>query len=597
MKAFINKIDKFLLNRHPLVWNTKLLWMLIIALFLHLIFFILGALALTNVEQLHEYGAKSIFFKNGTVYVSIIISILLLVIWCIQLFKNNAFKNFYPTSRLKLFKEFLSYVIIIFCVTTFFLSYNYGVKTYISSAYSDDKIKNEITTANKAAIFFSDEIEKYTINQKRYPKPFDSLYCEVFTGNLEPHERLNNHLTTSVLPYNDSLPHTKFLDIKYFYYTLSSKEGVIEDAYNNSDYSGFVFFESLKDSKRNYFYKDSIFDVSQLIETSSPSYFNYSSTFYYLKRNTTERFDDYLDYTYSNSVGYNENPFSELKLQSNKTTYQLLNRNNPNEIKKILNHFLLLCESYKIKHNLDVETWFSLVYHPSKFEVTNLIRKEPKLDYSFKVTTANTPLEKFETDILTDYYIQHDDLRNLFSNVETIKKSTPYKESIHFFIWLTMLLATVILMLRTTGLKPLIFSIIVTGVLALVVGLTTTLFAFSTNLNDNTTGYFAAYLSLVLGTIILLIPLCFREQFRKSIIAICVNISMSGFILYVFLIVLIISLHQDDACPNRYDPINNCFNLLTDIGILWSFILFVINLIFLYFYMGVIKNWKGLPEG
>ncbi len=597
MKSFIHKINKFLLSKYPLIWNTKLLWMLTIALFLHLIFFILGILALTNVEHLHEYDAKSIFFKNGTVYISIIISILLIVIWCIQLFKNNAFKSFYPTSKLKLFKEFFFYVIILFSITTFFLSYNFGLKTYISITYDDEKIENEITMANRAAIFFSDELSRYTINQKKYPKPFDSLYCEVFTGSLDVAEIADEYLPEPKAKANDSLPHLKFLDTKYFFYTLSPREGNASDEYIDA-FRGFIFFENIKNNKRNYYFKDSIVDVSHFIETSRPSYYNYSSTFYLSKkeRQGLKSYDEYSNYYYTASSDYNGKPFSELKTQSNKTSYQLLKRDNPDEIKQILNDFLALCKTYEIKNNLNIETWFNLIYNPSKFEVKALIRNEPKVDYLYDSPEINTPLQKFQNNIITDYYIKHDNLRNLFSNVEDIKESTPYKESIHFFMWLAMFLATIILMFRTTGLKPLLFSIIVSGVLSLSVGLITSLFAFTSGFQNDITEYFAIYLTLFLSTIILLVPLLFRNKIRKSIVAICINMSIAGFVLYLLLIIITISMHQDKACPNRFNPLNECFNLLTDVGILWSFILFITNLVFLYFYMGIIKTWKGLPE-
>lgn len=595
MKHFIKKTNKYLLEKHPIIWNTKLLWMLLVALVLHLIFYILGVTALSSVETLHDFDAKSIFFKNGTVYVSIIISILLLVIWCINMFKNNAFKSYYPTSKLKLFKQFLYYLIIVFFCTNFFLSYNFGVKNYITTVYDDGKLNTEINLANTAAIFFLEDIEHYTLNKRRYPAPFDSLYCQTFTGSPV----LQNRLQNSIGIPNDSLIHSNFLDSKYYHYTLYSKEGKVSDAFNNTQYNGFVFYTSLNDSLRTYYFKDSIFDVSKYINTAKPSFFNYSEVFYKSRKKINIDSDVSVNYKF-NYYADNNSAFNQENTLSNKKAHDILKRNNPNEITALLNNFLQLCDEYQIKTNISTDEWFNLVYHPENFEIKSLIRIEPKTEYAFNLATPDTPFENFQEDILTDYYIEYTSLINLFSNVEEIKESTPYLESIHFFMWFSLFIATIILMFRSTGLKPLLFSIIVTGILALIIGLSTALFAYISGLNDNSMGYFASYFTLAIGTIILIIPILYAEKFKKIIVAICINISLVSFISYVFLIISTIALHQSDACQSNYGidfSNDNCFNLLGSLGIYWSYVLFFVNLIFLYFYFRIVKKWKSLPEG
>lgn len=597
MKNFIKKTNKYLLEKHPIIWNTKLLWVLLTALVLHLIFYILGLTALSNVEILHQFDAKSIFFKNGTVYVSIILSILLLVVWLINMFKNNAFKSYYPTSKLKLFKQFLCYLLIVFFSTNFFLSYNFGLKNYITAVYDDDRLDAEIDLTNTAAIFFSNDLENYTLNQRRYPAPFDSLYCQIYTGSTIEEIQLAN---SSTIP-NDSLPHSSFLDSKYYHYTLYSKKGKNSDAYNNNEYQGFVFYKNLNDSLKTYYFKDAIFDISNYVNTAKPSFFNYSSIFYKSKKSINNDSDISVNYNYRKYDYFSDQPeFSEENKLSNKRAYNILKRNNPNEIKEILDDFLTVCSTYKIKYNLTTDKWFNLIYHPKNFEVQSLIRIEPKTEYTFSFKGSDNPLESFKGNILTDYFIEHDSLGNLFSNVEEIKESTPYLESIHFFMWFSIFIATIVLMFRITGIKALLFSVIASGVLALVIGLSTAFFAYTSKFSDNSIGYFISYFSLVIGTIILLTPIFYKRKLKKIVVAICLNISLIGFIGYVFLIITTISLHQSDACKYNYSvdfSDKNCFNLLGSLGVYWSYILFFFNLIFLYFYFSVVKKWKALPEG
>ncbi|WP_303316012.1 hypothetical protein Q4Q34_13265 [Flavivirga abyssicola] len=587
MKKFIHKTNQYLLENHPLVWNTKLLWVLALALILHGLFFVFGFLAITNPEVLHEYSAKSIFFENGTIYISIIISILTLVLWLIFLFKNNAFKSFYPTSRLQLFKQFLIYLIVIFFSTTFYISHNFGVKSYISFKYDEKSVEKEIIASNAAALFFSKNTLDYTINQRSYPAPFDTLYCETYNGITQKKDSLS----------------LKFLDYNYRFYTLYKKDGALNQMATDSSYKGYVYFKT-KDTIRTYFFKDSIFDVSSYVQTENPSYFNYSNNFYLSQKNRLEQenlqynYTEYNDYEYEKfnyRAGYNKN-----NRLWNKLGYDLLKRNDPNEIKKILSDFLMICNQYKIKHNLNVDNWFDMVYHPNdNFELKNLIRNQPKEEFQFESSTPKTAIDTFYKDHITNYYLDNDALHRVFENIEDIKESNPLFKTIHFFIWFAFFFSSLVFMFRITGLRPLLFTIISIGVLTMLVILLTVLYEYITRSTGNSIEYFVSYLTLVLGSIILSIPLFYIKKIKKFIVAICLNISILGFTLYIFLIITIISLHQSAACVENYSYYNNdvCFNLLSSLGMHWSFILFTINLLFIYFYSKIIKNWKALPEG
>ncbi|MEO1033450.1 MAG: hypothetical protein AAFX55_18825 [Bacteroidota bacterium] len=156
-------------------------------------------------------------------------------------------------------------------------------------------------------------------------------------------------------------------------------------------------------------------------------------------------------------------------------------------------------------------------------------------------------------------------------------------------------------MFRVTGLKPLLFSILTVGVLTLFVSLTAALLLYlNKGSSDDNVAYFLMYFTLLLSSIILTIPIFFAERIKKIIVAICVNISLFGFSLYVFLIISIISMHQFDVCQSHEDYYKSgfaCDTLLTSVGIDWSYILFIIGILFLFFYSRIIKKWRSLPEG
>lgn len=589
MKKIIHKTNKYLLEKFPILWNTKLVWVLFISTILHLLFYILGYNTLTNPEILHEYEAKSIFFKNGTVFVNIIISVLLIVIWLILLFKNNAFKSFYPTSKFNLFKQFICYLIAIFCLTTFFISYNTGLKTYIESNYNDERITKEIEITNDAALFFSHDIKNYTINNRRYPELLSKLYCETY---------LLRDNKDSIKSKSDSLKNNlTFSDYEYTFYTLKEEKRKISQGFN----TGYLFHKT-KDSIITYFYKDSIYDVSNIINSAYPSYYNYSKTFFTPREALNNSYSTHVNYDLHDEYSYNINNYFTKKHENrSKRNQELLNRNNPEEIKKLLQKFISIINNYKINNNINSEKWFDLVYHPLEgFKLKNLIRTEDKKDYQFNLYQNEDAgsFSSFYDNYLTDFYIESDALYNTYENIESIKIDKTIIESIHFYIWLSFFLSSLIFMFRITGLKSLLFTILSVGILCLIVTLLTVMFSYFSGFNDNKSGYFISYLTLLIGSIILAIPIFFSRNIKKTIVSVCLNISIVGFILFIFLIITTITLHQTDFCRDYMTnySYNECPTFLNSLGIYWSYILFIVNLIFIYFYVGIIKTWKALPE-
>ncbi|WP_298898780.1 hypothetical protein [uncultured Psychroserpens sp.] len=594
MKAFIYKTNQYLLERFPTVWNTRLIWMLLTAFLLHLLFFIIGFFTLSNPKILQEPFIDYIFFENGTVFLSSIISLLLIVIWLIFMFKNNAFKNFYPTSQSKLFGQFLCYLLIIFSCTTFNLSYEYGMKTYIATSYHDDQINKEIEIANDVNMFLSESVSNYTIDKRRFPKPFYELYCE-------DREKFIDY----------EKPYINFLDESFQFYTLTTKEVPINNnraisLESDSIYDNFVFSKT-KGATEIYYFKDSVVDYTSFLKSAKPSYYNMSSTFYVSKNDTLDddfhlfSYNNYQSYDYDNY--YNRPEFSIRHQLRNQRNYELLKRNNRLEIKTLIEAFLRFSNHYKIEHNLSAEQWLEMVYHPEDdFEVKHFIRDNPKDDYDYvsPVSLEQTETQKFYEDHLSDFHYDNDALESVFRNIEYVKSSNPFMESIHFSMWFTFILAIIIFMFRITGLKPLLFSIITVGLLTLFVILMTVLLFYAVRGSDNEAIYFMSYFGFFLGSLILAIPIFFIDKVKKLIVAICVNISIFGFALYVFLILAIISMHQNDACDMDIYLHKQSLHCPTVLGSLeenWSFVLFAIALIFIFLYSKVIKKWKSLPEG
>jgi hypothetical protein len=597
MKKFIARVNTYLIEKYPMVWNTRLVWMLAISLLIHGCFFIAGFLAVTNVELLHEKRVVDLFYNNGAVFFGIMITILQLVIWLVYMFKNNAFKNFYPTTRFNLFVQFVFYLLIIFSASSFYYSYVGGLKTYVEMTFEDENMQEDIKAANEAAVFFSHIIGDYTVNNTRYPEPMDSLYCA----------------TNEDFIFLEK-PHLTFLNRKYQFYSLKTKTHTLGEPYTDSLYRDYVYVERT-DTTGIYFFKDTVVDVSQVITSASPAYYNYSGTFYsqgdddyqYVTYN-----DDYLDYNY---YGMEQELDDQFRI-NNQQNYELLKRNNPKEIKAILQNFLTVADSYKVKRNIDANAWFDLVYHPDNFEVTALIRKREKKEEEAKELlygeydyddlyigeSEKTEFDAFIERIRTDSFIETGNLYNVFENIAQVKKKNIFEGTIHVYAWLTFFLAIFIFSFRLTGLRTMLFSIISAGLLITLFSLIAALYSYTVQYETSNFEFFLSYLALAIGTIILVIPLFFLKQFNKIITGVLLNITLWGFVPYLLLIFAIVNLHQTAACEELYknssDFREHCFLILDYLGVtVVSIGLLLAGLLFMYLYSGIIKKWKALPEG
>ena len=136
----MKKIEQYLLERYPSLWNTKVVWLLGIALCAHLFFFLFGFFSVNEEDFSTKYfGTIEKFFPIAFL-LNFVISTLLLVGWLVQMSKNNAFKHFYPSNALKLFGQFVQYFLIVFASISFFISFVMGEDVRFRCHYSSSYV-------------------------------------------------------------------------------------------------------------------------------------------------------------------------------------------------------------------------------------------------------------------------------------------------------------------------------------------------------------------------------------------------------------------------------------------------------------------------
>lgn len=624
----IYKFNQYLLEKYPTVWNTKIVWMILASIIIHIFFFVVGYISHTDPTSLHKNDVRDDYFHDGMIFIHLIISVLMLVGWLIMMFKNNAFKNFYPTSNGKLFLQFVQYFVIIFASTTFYFSYMSGFKMFIKNKYPDKEMAENVEIINRANAFLSQNLENYTLDNRTFPK-FYNLYCETDIKKIDRNKK-----------------YFVYYNRVYQYYSLYSKT-----EYRKDKYGDFLFpkgenrkdlaYSENKDNSTTYYFKKNVVDMSTYINTTGLTYFNFSDIFY--QNDLTEK--KYLRSGYSHDEaydGYNE-AFKEAhkkkRFEINKLTTELLNKKNPAKIEKLMTRFLDISKDFGIRNNLDVKGWAKMVYAPDNFDVRYFIKKyktkpnevyDPNNiplddygDYTYATAVTDSAaavvdgiivndsvqIKDFNPDIekqlspekyfknnVTDYYYYTDSLRSLLQNVDLVKSTDFFSENIHIYLWIAFFLSTIIFSFRITGLKSLLFSVISAGVLFLAVILITVLYSVAA---DGRSGmeFFTSYLVLFIGLMILLIPILMMKKVKKLVSSILINLSMNGFVLFVLLIFFIISIHQNHACNNSNAiTVYDCKTIIEILQLNLSYIILICGFVFMYFYTSVLQKWKSMPN-
>lgn len=146
----IKNIEQHILTKYPLIWNTRAYWVIPLSIVLHVVFFAAGYFSFMNISQLHSHGWSS---EGEVIFFSVLLSFVLISVWFVFYFRNNAFKSFYPIRKLHLFYEFLILLVGIGLGSTFFLSFEYGRHCHISRLTSEEQLLKDAEVVNLASHF------------------------------------------------------------------------------------------------------------------------------------------------------------------------------------------------------------------------------------------------------------------------------------------------------------------------------------------------------------------------------------------------------------------------------------------------------------
>src|SRR5574343_414956 len=148
----------------PLVWNTRIVQMLIFALIFHTFYFLLGYSSVQNLRYLYEQDTQFEFISVIGLHLTAgLLLFIAVIVWLFHYLRNNPFKSFYPITKNYLRKEALFIMIILGSAITIYHSYQYGIlvkSKQLSKGLYDIKDLETISLANCFLPFDKDMFEK-----------------------------------------------------------------------------------------------------------------------------------------------------------------------------------------------------------------------------------------------------------------------------------------------------------------------------------------------------------------------------------------------------------------------------------------------------
>lgn len=167
------KYNNYLLEHFPLLWNMRLIGILGITVVFHMLHFIIGYFTFSPTDSIGSWREpQNIFFTTPFAIFSIIGSIIILILWLIRVFRNNAFKSFYPFSNGQLFAQFAIFALVSLLNITYYYSYTTGYVLHARNLTGKENNKKDIEIYNKVVGLLQESAQAYSIENRLYPAPF-----------------------------------------------------------------------------------------------------------------------------------------------------------------------------------------------------------------------------------------------------------------------------------------------------------------------------------------------------------------------------------------------------------------------------------------
>lgn len=460
----IKKFDLYLLERFPLLWHTKIIYMLVYSVLISIAFYLWGYLY-TDQNLINNHSINRYFELSFAYLFVLTFGIIGITFWALSYFRKNAVKNFYPLQRFYFAKTLVSFILIFWSLTWPMTTFEWGVKQKVKTLVPIENLKQNIRIINLANAFLP-----YSASDYSFKTYFDSHY-----PNIQIFERFSSD--------------SGWVD-SYDYSDLYLKKGTLEESYYPSNHPEF------NDTLNGRIYQ---FLATRSAKTVSPCYqknfrlIEKSCRYDQLSRNKLsdlrnyckEMFDSkYFNYpiynlreSYLNSIyrnHYYSNQETWYQNQINEQLNSFLDKSSKQDLRKLLGSYELFLQDYEIDYNLQSDSILTYVLkHSENMDFPELVlTSELYNEYDIEKESLNQSLESFQIHRTQNpnnsqaiFFVDQSQLNSLFHNVK--KANYPYVNWMQLIVSLGvgMALAFLFLLFALSDLITVLISAPVGGLL------------------------------------------------------------------------------------------------------------------------------------
>ncbi|MFV0345344.1 MAG: hypothetical protein ACK5IQ_03720 [Bacteroidales bacterium] len=572
----IKNINLYLVKNYPIIWNTRFVWMMLVIFALHIISFLTGLLA-TGTERLMEYSHELRIYFSGIFQIQLIIAVLALVFWIIAYFRNNALKSRYPVSYWSLLKEFLIQFVVFFGLISFYFTMLYGQDVYVKTNFNPETLAKEAHIHNKAQAFIPKKQYDYHINNRAYPKIYDSLIFNDYYDTLIVC-RLNSVVTkhSETIGYNPTLTseaiqrHSEKYDIvpggfvifedSLLVYKYGCKETIDYDEYSILNYNQLEI---------EYYYKEfpELLQDFGIEALSSYEYLYDDGILSEISGKKTVPTNHRTEREYSRIFSY--------RCLSNKWVIEFVERNDPQEFDELMRSYLAILNKYKIGNNLSLDM-LRMIYSDNVKSFTYTV--SPYHTYSHGEDAMDMAVDSNKISDLNKIYVDDYKLENLYRKTHKAFFSSFIDHfELNILLLSALALTLILLVFRSYSWRVILFAI-VTFAIVVIISFIVSLWIFSSNILNDENIILGYCLLSILFMLAGWLPL-FANKLRCGVISVLSLIAVP-------ITLLLVCIFLDECTETSIDTFDTT---------LWSSY-FVFCLLYILIYLIKIRRWQAMPD-
>ncbi len=223
-----------MLLNHPLLWNIKIVQVLVFALICHTLFFFFGYNSANGLSVFKEYGYSGLEHFPVVLLDGLILA-LGSIVWLINYLRHNAFKSFYPVTKTRLRKEFILVFFVFIINLPIFHTYLYGRHLKLLKITAHLNPEEDAKIVNLAAAFIPtssnkydsqnccDSIEARAEREKNMPPP-PIDYCDINSSETESLEEITAAAAPTETTTTPSSSYSEYLYGNYFQKAIQQVE-------------------------------------------------------------------------------------------------------------------------------------------------------------------------------------------------------------------------------------------------------------------------------------------------------------------------------------------------------------------------------------